>query len=446
MLSRGARHPDRLVAGHGGAVVAPHRMEQVGSMVDLEQSIEIKSADASFALDRDGRIVSWNAAAESLAGVWRGDAIGRRCYEIFSATDPKTGNVVCGTGCAHLALLTGEPVAAQGLNVAVGQGMSFRATCSVNILEGIAAARALVTVQKSDSGQHLAVARAAAQPSRTGSDADPSPKASLSVRMLGTVEVLVNGVPPKPSRFWRPKARQLLVYLVTRRARAAYRETLMELLWPDASAAAARQNLRVLVHGLRQVIRDQDRRGPPAPFILGDASVLALGLDVGVWTDAEAFSASVAEAHALADRGLTKPALEEYNRALALYRGDFLAHEWDAQWCIVEREHLREQYLDALQAVAELWAERGDFRRALSASQRLVEAEPTWEAGWRSLVSLCWRAGQQDRAIRAYEQCRRALLRELDVEPSPETRRLYQSIIDGSQPGRAVHAPAVGTR
>ena len=403
----------------------------------------IKSGDPSFTLDASGRIVSWNAPAESLSGVPCSAALGRRCYEIFTGTDPRTGTAVCGVGCAHLALKTGEPVAAQNLSVAVGSRVPFPASCSVHILDGIAEARVLVTLRPLAASPRLRVAPAPALAERDGTDT--TPRTRLEVRTLGPVQILVNGLAPKRSRSWRPKARLLLLYLVTRRSRAAPRETLMELLWPESAPKAARQNLRVLVHDLRQITRSAGGTASPTPLIAGDTSTLALDPNLDLWVDTDPFLASVVKARNLAAEGLVLEALVCYGEALSLYGGDFIAEELDAEWCIVDRRSLRQQYLDALQAVASLRAQKGDLGLALSASQRLVEEEPALESAWQSLMSLYWESGHTDRAVLAYRQCCRALLRELDMEPSAETQDLYETII-GSRSRPRIYAVAAGAR
>lgn len=61
-------------------------------------------SDGVFTVDLDWRISSFNRAAETITGVSRSDAIGRRCSEVFRSS-------MCGADCAlRQTLQTGKPV------------------------------------------------------------------------------------------------------------------------------------------------------------------------------------------------------------------------------------------------------------------------------------------------------------------------------------------------
>lgn len=57
------------------------------------------TADAAFAVDENGAILSWNRAAERLFGYPAGSVLGKACADLFQGTG-SLGNVVCGEGCS----------------------------------------------------------------------------------------------------------------------------------------------------------------------------------------------------------------------------------------------------------------------------------------------------------------------------------------------------------
>jgi PAS domain S-box-containing protein len=63
-----------------------------------------QTADAMVAIDLEGRILGWNAAAEGLFGHPSQDVIGRPCHEVLDFED-RCGNTVCDAECA----LHGKP-------------------------------------------------------------------------------------------------------------------------------------------------------------------------------------------------------------------------------------------------------------------------------------------------------------------------------------------------
>ena len=61
-------------------------------------------SDGVFTIDLEWRVTSFNRAAEAITGVPRGEALGRRCSEVFRSS-------MCGPGCAlQQTLKTGKPV------------------------------------------------------------------------------------------------------------------------------------------------------------------------------------------------------------------------------------------------------------------------------------------------------------------------------------------------
>jgi len=68
-------------------------------------SVLSHTADGMVAIDADGRILGWNAAAEGLFGYLAQDVIGRACNEVLGFED-RCGNTVCDAECS----LQGAPL------------------------------------------------------------------------------------------------------------------------------------------------------------------------------------------------------------------------------------------------------------------------------------------------------------------------------------------------
>lgn len=68
------------------------------------------AGDGVFVVGSEGRIVSWNRAAERILGYTARDIVGRPCCDIFAGLDDK-GNRLCYAGCQVVTLVKmGEPV------------------------------------------------------------------------------------------------------------------------------------------------------------------------------------------------------------------------------------------------------------------------------------------------------------------------------------------------
>jgi DNA-binding SARP family transcriptional activator len=115
---------------------------------------------------------------------------------------------------------------------------------------------------------------------------------TLEVRCLGTFGVYDGGrrLGPWSSR----RAKALLKHLVLHRHRPVPREVLMEVFWPDAWPAAARNNLHGAVHALRRFLREV--HGDVEHIVFEDGCY-SLAPELELWDDVSEFERLAREAH-----------------------------------------------------------------------------------------------------------------------------------------------------
>ncbi len=254
--------------------------------------------------------------------------------------------------------------------------------------------------------------------------------ARLMLGLLGTLQVMLADAPV--AGLESTKTRALLAYLAVEAGRPHRRDTLIGLLWPDYSEATARHNLRQALFNLRHAIGD--RTAKPR-YLLTTREEIQLNA-------ASDFSLDVARFGALCNSG--DKAVSDADRAahleqaMALYRGKFLQEffledsaEFE-EWVLVQREALHQRALDALAYLANYYEQRGDLAAARRHITRQLELDPWREEAHRQMMHLLAQDGQASAALVQYETCRRVLADELGVEPSTETRKLYEQIKTGS--------------
>jgi DNA-binding SARP family transcriptional activator/predicted ATPase len=250
--------------------------------------------------------------------------------------------------------------------------------------------------------------------------------AHLSLSLLGSFQVTLDG--QAVAGFKSNKERALLAYLAVEADRPHRREALAGLLWPDWPDREALGNLRYALSNLRQVIGD--RKAEP-PYLLITRDTLQVNtasdclLDVRLLTEL----ADADQAH--------PPAIEQLQKAVAVYRGSFLeGFSLDGSpafedWALFTRERLARLMSSALHQLAEVYEQHGDYEQAQAWAWRQIELEPWDEAAHQLLMRTLALSGQRSAALAQYETCRRQLAEELGVEPSLETTRLYEQIRDG---------------
>jgi two-component SAPR family response regulator len=237
---------------------------------------------------------------------------------------------------------------------------------------------------------------------------------------------------------WRNKpAKTIFKLLFTHRGKRYPKDVLTEELWPETDPAVASNRLRVAVHELRKMLGSRARKGHGMKYIAQQEGAYYFDTSTAFWTDADAFRQALTEGRETGERGDLDASLHAYQRGEALYQGDYLRDDPFLEWTVATREQLREAHLGMLGEAAHIHAIRGSPEEAAGFCRKIIRIEPWREEVYRRLMEYLVAAGRPHEALRAFEECRRALLAEVEADPSPETARLRDRILAGS------HQPAV---
>ena len=202
------------------------------------------------------------------------------------------------------------------------------------------------------------------------------------------------------------------------------RDRLLALFWRDHDSERARRALNRAVYFLRRELGDD---------ILLSRGDEELGLNSAhFWCDAAAFDDAVNN--------------HRNRQALELYRGDALPGFFVSgapgfeKWLESERARLRERASVAAWALADEEEKAGNVAVAVEWARQGLELSPFREVGLRRLLALLDRSGDRAAAAWAYERFAGELTAELDLDPSPETRALIDTIRSRVIPREAIPA------
>ena len=224
------------------------------------------------------------------------------------------------------------------------------------------------------------------------------------------------------------KALAILKYLLSRRPRPVSQDYLMSWLWPDSNLKRARWSLNSTVYALRKLLKEQLSSVTSSDFVLFDKGQYRLDPTVEVWTDTDEFEARYEHARYL-ERTQRKPeAAAEYERAIVLYRGDYLVEDLYEDWTMVEREWYANACMDMLSRLAHYYVETGQYQESIQACYRLLEIDRCHEDGHRLLMECYAHLGLRGRALRQYKLSEAVLRRDLGTAPQPEVQDLYRKL------------------
>jgi DNA-binding SARP family transcriptional activator len=260
---------------------------------------------------------------------------------------------------------------------------------------------------------------------------------AVELRLAGTFRVVRDGAQLTDGEIGSRKSRTLLKLLAVERPGLVTVDRIVEILWPDERPASPEQNVAIMVSRLRAVLGAELIQGGRAGYRLAAGPGIIVDLDVaaGFCEQAEG-KLGTAAAVALA-------AAERAHELLSA--GTAIGEEHYADWADPARDQVRELLRRVRLAAAEASLATGDPRRAASFAEAAVAADPLDEAAHRWYMSAAAAAGEQAKALAAYEALRQRLGRELGADPAPQTRELHLAILreqDGglarSGPGRTV--------
>ena len=269
--------------------------------------------------------------------------------------------------------------------------------------------------------------------SNSGSSALLSPQATqstLRVRFFGHFEMLCDEELIHLGR--NGKALTILKYLLAHRSRPVSQDHLMGWLWPHSNLKKARWSLNSTIHTLRKLLSECGAAAGSAnrSYVVLEEGYYRLCSEVQILSDVDEFDTHYERGRRLhREEGTLERAAAHYERAISLYRGEYLVEDLYEDWTMVERERLSNAYIDMLGRLAEYYHRTNQHQESIRACYRILEKDRCHEESYRALMRSYSCLGLRGRALRQYRLCERILRQEYGSAPSAETQALYLSLL-----------------
>ncbi len=236
---------------------------------------------------------------------------------------------------------------------------------------------------------------------------------SLKIHLLGQFKIQ-----SKDQRVELPSrpAQSLLAYLALNAGVTQRREKLASLLWPETRESNARSYLRQALWRIRKALESASLN-PDDYLQISDISI-TFNAQSDYWLDAE---------HLL-EQNDGHP-VEELVETVRLYRGELLPGFYD-EWVVIERERLQTAYQQKMNTLLDRLIQDKQWEDALKWGEEWIRLGYSPEPAYRGMMSAYAGMGDQGMVSATYRRCVEAMERELGLEPSPETRKLYEQILD----------------
>jgi LuxR family transcriptional regulator, maltose regulon positive regulatory protein len=258
----------------------------------------------------------------------------------------------------------------------------------------------------------------------------PTTPSTLRAHFFGHFEMFCDDeavalrLPPKG------KALAILKYLLAHRTRPVSQDHLMGWLWPESSLKKARWSLNSAIHALRKLLSSHMSVAPLNCLLFKEGYYIVCPT-ARIESDVDEFDAHYERGRRLEAARRMEEATAEYERAVELYRGDYLIEDLHEHWTMVERERLTDAYMEMLKLLSIHYMEAGQPHKSIRASYQLLEKDRCHEDSYRLLMRCNVQLGLRGRALRHYKLCDQILAQEYSITPSSETQTLRERILLG---------------
>ncbi|MCC6457160.1 MAG: tetratricopeptide repeat protein [Caldilineaceae bacterium] len=234
----------------------------------------------------------------------------------------------------------------------------------------------------------------------------------LLVRALGRAEVSVNGQPIALSD-WKTRVSRDMLFCLLAHPEGLTKEQIGMHFWPDCSPEQLKTRFKNAIYRMRSALNQE--------VILFEDSIYRLDASLDYEYDVELFLRHVEAGNAASDPAAQ---IEAYTLALSYYGGSYLP-DTEATWSYLERERLRQIYLDTALCLAQCTFQSGANDTALEWCQRVLIEDSCLEDAHRLIMRIYAATGNRAGVARQYTLCQRALQEEIDAPPSAQTEELY---------------------
>jgi two-component SAPR family response regulator len=248
---------------------------------------------------------------------------------------------------------------------------------------------------------------------------------TIQVQTLGKFEVWVDGKKLNSKDWGRDKSIQLFqFFLMARSRKALHKEQIVDKLWEDDLDD---QGFKVALHGINKALEPERKSHSETKFFQRIGQTYQLDTE-GIWVDSIAFEQLVS----LGNKFLVddpKLAINAYREAVELHKGVFLPERIYEDWSSDERERLQLMFLSTIISMAELLLKENPIE-SIQLCQQALLVDVAWEEAYRLQMEAYFIKGNRPMAIKTYQVCEKVLQEELGIKPLPETRKIYQKILE----------------
>ena len=250
----------------------------------------------------------------------------------------------------------------------------------------------------------------------------------LQLTLLGSPVISIDGVPFN-SRVDKAVA---LVALLALQGPTLHRDTLIAHLWTGSETNKSRTAFRTIIWRLKST--------PLSPWLEIERESVTLNTDSSIWIDTKEFREKLEKTreHSHSPDIACPACFPMLNRAIELYRGDFMAgysprnaagfDEWRSEYGSI----LHNDYLETLERLGKGYFQHAQYSQALQVIRRWLVIDQFNEEAHSLMMRSYASSNQRANAIAHYRSYQRLVEKQLYIDPAEELTALYNHLLSGN--------------
>ncbi len=259
-------------------------------------------------------------------------------------------------------------------------------------------------------------------------EAVPRQVTDLTINMLGPIEIVRDPSRPLAGDAWTTRrARDILCFIASRRHYRASKDTIIDTFWGETELKIVERNFHPTVSHIRKALNSNQPL--KQNFLLYRDGDYQLNPEFSYRLDTEEFDRLLRAGESARRARQFETCIESYEAAVAIYRGEFMQGSYEP-WVEEQRTYYREQFLRLLEALAGVAQKAEDWPRAMQLAKQILHEDQFREDIYCIVMRAQAALGNRGAVKEQYEALRQLLDRELGVEPSADTRRVYDELVN----------------
>ncbi len=256
----------------------------------------------------------------------------------------------------------------------------------------------------------------------------------VTITTFGTFDVKIEdrSIFSKSGRKY--KNLELFKFFITHRNRKVVPDVIIDYFWQDKDYEDPKNALSTQVHRLKKLLKDiglmqeGDFEEQNCVDISFKNGFYVLKTGDACLVDADEFVRLVN----LADsKRIEQPeeAIEYYQKALALYNGQYLEENLYSEWAIVVRNKYHRVYIHSVLKLLELLKQRERYEQIVELVENVIYIEPYEETFHIYFLEALFELKEFRYAISHYNYLSTKMYRDVGVKPSSALRNIYRKLL-----------------